>query len=77
MYTNQDAPRHFEPALRIFTTRQFAQLIQVSIATVKRMCDRGELACIVVSERGDRRIPAAELDRLLHQAAVNRSAVEE
>lgn len=54
------------------TTSQFAQRTQLSVATVKRLCDGGELAHVVVSERGDRRIPTSEVGRLLEEAHANR-----
>jgi len=39
---------------------------------VIRMVDCGELAAIRHGERGDRLIPARELDRLLAEAEANR-----
>jgi predicted site-specific integrase-resolvase len=56
------------------TTSQFARLLGVSAATVKRRCNRGQLACLVVSDRGDRRIPSSELARLRAEANANLSA---
>jgi len=41
-------------------------------ARVIRMVDCGELAAIRHGERGDRLIPARELDRLLAEAEANR-----
>jgi hypothetical protein len=54
------------------TTGEFARRSCLSVATVKRLCDRGAIAHIVFSERGDRRIPASEVDRLLTEADANR-----
>ena len=45
----------------------------LSSATVKRQCDRGEIASIVISDRGDRRIPVSEVYRLLEDAQANRT----
>jgi hypothetical protein len=56
------------------TTREYGNRVHLSDATVKRKCDRGEIACIVVSERGDRRIPASEVSRLQAEAEANRRA---
>lgn len=50
------------------TTGEFARRVHVSTATVKKLCDGGQLAHVVLSRRGDRRIPASELDRLLAEA---------
>jgi excisionase family DNA binding protein len=55
------------------TTGEFSHYARLSISTVKRMCDKGELAHVVISERGDRRIPRQELDRLLGRAEGNRA----
>lgn len=55
------------------TTAQFGRKAGWSVATTKRKCDAGEIAYVVISERGDRRIPASELDRLLAEAQANRS----
>lgn len=41
------------------------------------MCVRGEVAHVVVSERGDRRIPASEVDRLLDDAEQARSGEQQ
>ena len=54
------------------TTGEFCRYANVSISTVKRMCSKGQLAHVVISERGDRRIPRKELDRLLIWAESNR-----
>lgn len=56
------------------TTGEFCQYARLSVSTVKRMCAKGELAHVVISERGDRRIPRRELDRLLGWAEANRVA---
>ena len=48
--------------------REFCRLTGISPTTIKRMCDRHEIAHIVISERGDRRIPYREVDRLLAEA---------
>jgi excisionase family DNA binding protein len=55
------------------TTTGFAKRLGVSKATVKRACDAGRLAYIVITERGDRRIPASEVDRLRAEADAKRS----
>ncbi len=57
-----------------YSTGDFAALTRLSVPTVQRMCDRGLIAHIVVSDRGDRRIPASELDRLLAAAEASRGA---
>ena len=54
------------------TTGEFARRVHLSTATVKKLCDSGNLAHVVLSGRGDRRIPASELDRLLIEADANR-----
>jgi excisionase family DNA binding protein len=61
-----------ENAPTFLTTGQFAQRANLSQATVKRLCDSGRLAHVLLSRRGDRRIPASELDRLLTEAETNR-----
>jgi len=55
------------------TTGQFSRRTRLSVASVKRMCDAGQIASIVVSDRGDRRIPASEVDRMLAEAEQNRA----
>jgi excisionase family DNA binding protein len=59
---------------RWLTSGQFASALGVSDQTVKRMCDRHEIAHITISSRGDRRIPSSELDRLLDLAESRRRA---
>jgi excisionase family DNA binding protein len=61
-----------DDAPAFLTTGQFAQRASLSQATVKRLCDSGRLAHVVLSCRGDRRIPSSELDRLLAEAAAKR-----
>ena len=53
-------------------TGQFARMTNLSTATVKRLCDAGDIAHVIISERGDRRIPASEVDRLLAEAQATR-----
>jgi excisionase family DNA binding protein len=55
------------------TTGEFARRVGLSPATIKRLCGQGELAYVVISDRGDRRIPASEVDRLVAEAQANRS----
>lgn len=55
------------------TTGEFCALTGISPTTAKRMCARGQVAHIVISDRGDRRIPAREVDRLLAEADASRS----
>lgn len=50
----------------------FGESTSSTRARIIRMVDRGELAAIRVGERGDRLIPARELDRLLADAEANR-----
>ena len=57
------------------TTGDFARKVCLSVATVKRLCDTRQIACLVVSDRGDRRIPATEVSRLLGKAELNRVAL--
>ncbi|MCP4308604.1 MAG: helix-turn-helix domain-containing protein [bacterium] len=57
-----------------YSTGDFAVLTRLSVATVQRMCGRGLIAHIVVSDRGDRRIPASEVERLLAEAEGARSS---
>lgn len=57
------------------STGEFAALFRLSTKTVQRMCDEGLLAHIVVSDRGDRRIPKSEVDRLLAEAEGTRHRV--
>ncbi len=68
--TSQEAPRF----LRIgeAATLIFGGSTPSTRARVIRMTDRGDLAAIRVGERGDRLIPARELDRLLADAEANR-----
>jgi predicted site-specific integrase-resolvase len=54
------------------TTTQFARQLGVSAATIKRQCAKGLVAHIVISERGDRRIPRTEIDRIRIEAESNR-----
>jgi excisionase family DNA binding protein len=54
------------------TTGEFAQRVHLSTTTVKKLCDEGALAHVVVTGRGDRRIPVSELNRLLAEADGNR-----
>ena len=54
------------------TTREFARRVHLSTTTVKKLCDAGILAHVVVTGRGDRRIPVSELNRLLAEADANR-----
>ena len=56
------------------TTGEFSTMTSLSETTIRRMCDRGDLASIVISERGDRRIPWREVERLLSAAEANRAA---
>jgi len=62
----QQHPTAGPPAF--ITTGEFCRLTGISPTTIKRMCDRHEIAHIVISERGDRRIPYREVDRLLAEA---------
>jgi excisionase family DNA binding protein len=55
------------------TTTEFSRLTNLSTATIRRRCQAGEVASIVVSTRGDRRIPASEVDRLHSEAAASRA----
>lgn len=50
----------------------FGESTPTTRARIIRMVDRGDLAAIRVGERGDRLIPARELDRLLADAEANR-----
>ena len=50
------------------STGEFAALANMSTPTVQRLCSQGRIAHIVISERGDRRIPRTELSRLLEEA---------
>ena len=54
------------------TTGEFGRRVGLSDATVKRLCDSGKLAHVIVSSRGDRRIPRSELARFLREAEENR-----
>ena len=54
------------------TTAQFARQAHLSATTVKRLCDEGHVAHVVIPGRGDRRIPATEVSRLLADAEANR-----
>jgi hypothetical protein len=54
------------------TTGEFAQRVHLSTTTVKKACDAGLLAHVVVTSRGDRRIPVSEVYRLLAEADANR-----
>ena len=69
---NQLPPPPNNPPLLV-TTGQFAALTSMSPTTIRRMCDRGDLASIVISERGDRRIPWREVERLLTEADATRT----
>ena len=61
------------PAPLFLSTGQFAKVTNLSATTVRRMCKVGLLAHIVISERGDRRIPASEVDRMLDRAVQHRT----
>ena len=66
--------RHVTPADQgLLGVREFARRASMSVATVRRLCDRGELAHVAISRRGDLRIPLNELDRLLSEAERNRT----
>jgi excisionase family DNA binding protein len=54
------------------TTTEFARRTRLSRATVRRMCVSGAIAHVVISPRGDRRIPSSEVDRLRLEAEANR-----
>jgi excisionase family DNA binding protein len=71
--TEHSQPEENQLEALFLTTSEFARLLGVSPATVKRRCDRGQLACLVVSDRGDRRIPSSELTRLRAEAQANLS----
>jgi len=55
-----------------FAGEFFGENTPTTRARVIRLADRGELAAVRVGERGDRLIPARELDRLLAEAEANR-----
>jgi excisionase family DNA binding protein len=59
---------------KFLTTSEFSRLTHLSVATVKRLCAAGEIAHVVVSDRGDRRIPASEVTRLAVEAEANRGS---
>lgn len=59
-------------AQRFVSCAEFASLLSLSAATVRRMCRNGTLESLVVSARGDRRIPLSEIGRLVDQASVSR-----
>jgi excisionase family DNA binding protein len=67
----QPSPQHKQEA-HFLSTSEFAKTVGISGATVKRKCDKGEIAFIVISDRGDRRIPRTELLRFLAEAEENR-----
>jgi excisionase family DNA binding protein len=62
---------------QFLTVGEFAVRTRLSPPTVRRMRVRGEVAHVVVSERGDRRIPASEVDRLLDDAEQARSGEQQ
>jgi excisionase family DNA binding protein len=52
--------------------REFAAALGVNYHTIRRMCNRGELACTRIGS--EMRIPKTELERLLADAFERRSA---
>jgi len=54
------------------TTGQFSRRVGLSTSTVKRLCEAGTIASVVISNRGDRRIPTSELERLRSLAEASR-----
>lgn len=71
MPTQQTNPQ--PPPPLFVTTGEFSAMTSLSATTIRRMCDRGDLAAIVISERGDRRIPWREVERLLAEADATRT----
>ena len=62
---------------QFLTVGEFAAKARLSPPTVRRMCQRGDLAHVVVSDRGDRRIPVSEVGRLLDDAEQARSGEQQ
>ncbi|MBA2681864.1 MAG: helix-turn-helix domain-containing protein [Ktedonobacteraceae bacterium] len=52
-----------EPTQRFFTIYEAAQILKVSQDTVRRMVRRGQLKCVVITEK-IRRIPQEALNEL-------------
>lgn len=46
--------------------REVSDIFRVSVLTVKRWGDRGDLKFIRINSRGDRRIPKSEVKRILN-----------
>ena len=69
-----NSPTTTDPAPAFLTTAEFSRRVHLSTATVKRLCDAGEIAHVRVSDRGNRRILASEVDRLRGEALANRVA---
>ena len=67
-------PPHDGP--RLLSVREVADFLGISVASVRRMIDRGDLAAIVVGERSIR-ITAAELDRYIRAHVRDGEDVEE
>ncbi len=51
---------------RFFTIHEAAEMLQVSIDTVRRMLRRGQLKCVVITER-TRRIPLEALNEFVQK----------
>lgn len=63
-------PEHFLP-VKVAAYRFFGDDSAASRARIIRLADGGEIACIRVGERGDRLIPASEIERLQAKAHSN------
>ena len=52
-------------APRLYRIRQVAEITGLHTNTISRYCHQGRLRSVVINSRGDRLIPASEVDRLL------------
>ncbi len=58
-------PRIQVPDPTYMTIREVADLLRVSQLTVKRWSNKGDLACVRINSRGDRRYLRSEINKLL------------
>jgi len=49
----------------IYTLKETAEILKVAVLTLKRWEKRGDLKCIRINRRGDRRVSQEEIDRIL------------
>lgn len=50
----------------MLTVKEVANRLSIHVNTVRRWSDQGIIKAVVISERGDRRFPEAEIERYLN-----------